>query len=110
MKLLLDQHLSRKLVALLQEAFPGTTHVVNEGLDQSDDESIWSFAATHGFVVVTKDQDFQLMSFSRGHPPKVIWIRLGNGPSTDVLRALIANRQRIDRFAADLDVSLLALP
>jgi len=32
----------------------------------------------HGFVIVSKDSDFQQRSLLYGNPPKVVWIRLGN--------------------------------
>lgn len=110
MKLLLDQALSRLLVPQLQEAFPGTSHVVLHGLDTADDAAIWDFARGNGFIVVTKDEDFQVLSFSRGHPPKVVWVRSGNGPSSQVLELLRRARGVIEAFAADEERSLLELP
>lgn len=38
----------------------------------------WEYAKARGFLIVTKDSDFQQQSFVHGHPPKVIWLRLGN--------------------------------
>ena len=37
MKLLLDENLSRRVAALLDASFPGTTHVVLVGLERADD-------------------------------------------------------------------------
>lgn len=110
MRLLLDQHLSRKLVATLQPAFHGSTHVILHGLEQRDDDAVWEFARNGNFMIVTKDEDFRLMSFLRGHPPKVIWLRTGNGPSVQVLDVLLKSRPLIENFAADDDRSLLVLP
>jgi predicted nuclease of predicted toxin-antitoxin system len=110
LKLLLDQHLSRKLVPLLQPAFPESTHVVLHGLDRGDDDALWSFALAHGLAIVSKDEDFQVLSFTRGHPPKVIWLRSGNGPTGQVLELIERSRQIIETFGADPDRSLLQLP
>lgn len=110
MKLLLDQALSRRLVPRLQEAFPGTSHVVLRGMETADDDAIWEFARDNGFVVVTKDEDFQVLSFSRGHPPKVVWVRSGSGPSSEVLALLLRARGVIEAFEADEGRSLLELP
>ena len=44
LRLLLDQHLSRKFVHLLEPYFPGSTHVVLHGLDSRDDDTVWEFA------------------------------------------------------------------
>ncbi len=43
----------------------------------------------HGFVIVSKDSDFQARSLLYGHPPKFIWLRVGNcsvGPIEVLLR------------------------
>lgn len=109
MKLLLDQQLSRKLVPLLQPAFPGTTHVALEGLDRRDDDAVWKFARASGFAIATKDEDFQVLSFARGHPPKVLWLRGGNGPTKLVRDLLLNARATIEAFGADEKLSLLEL-
>jgi predicted nuclease of predicted toxin-antitoxin system len=40
---------------------------------------------------VTKDADFHQRSFLFGHPPKVIWVRVGNA-STAMIEALLRRR------------------
>ncbi len=47
---------------------------------------IWTHARDHGFVIVSKDEDFHRLSVLLGPPPKVIWIRLGNCTTEDVIR------------------------
>jgi predicted nuclease of predicted toxin-antitoxin system len=108
-RLLLDQHLSGKLVKPLQEAFPGTSHVSAAGLTNSPDDALWEHARTYGFTILTKDEDFQVLSFARGHPPKVIWLRTGNQRSADLLELLVRARSIIDEFDRDEDRSLLVL-
>jgi predicted nuclease of predicted toxin-antitoxin system len=109
-KLLLDDHLSRKLVLHLASAFPGTSHVTSHGLDTKTDEDLWEFAKVGGFTIATKDEDFQVLSFTRGHPPKVIWLRSGNGPTHQVLAELLRHREMIESFGNDAERSLLVLP
>lgn len=70
MKLLLDQHFSRKLVPLLEPAFSGTLHVLLRGLDRASDETIWEFTKSGGFAIATKDEDFQVLSFAKGTRPR----------------------------------------
>jgi predicted nuclease of predicted toxin-antitoxin system len=65
-KLLFDQNLSRKLVAQLSTVFPGSTHVVFENLDASDDQVIWEFAKNAGYIIVSRDSDFRQLSFLHG--------------------------------------------
>ena len=52
---LLDENLSRRLVAALQDLYPGTTHVELVGLDGAADLAICDYADEHGFVMVSKD-------------------------------------------------------
>ena len=74
MKLLLDENLPPRLVSVLTE-FPGSTHVSEVGLSSSADEELWRYAREHGFTLISKDADFLQMSFLRGFPPKIVWIR-----------------------------------
>lgn len=78
MKLLFDQNLSPRLVDLLFDVFPASTHVQFAGLDCSSDEAIWKFALAHDFTIVTKDSDFQERSQVTRPAPCVVWIRRGN--------------------------------
>ena len=110
LKLLLDQHLSRSLLPHLEPLFPGSTHIAVHGLQTSDDDKIWEFARANNFVITTKDEDFQLLSFAKGHPPKVIWLRSGNGPTSQVLEVIVLARSVIENFGTDTDQSLLVLP
>ena len=52
-------------------------HVLELKLNDSDDEQIWEHAAAHGFVVISKDDDFQNRATHRG-TVQVVWVRLGN--------------------------------
>jgi predicted nuclease of predicted toxin-antitoxin system len=78
MKLLFDQNLSPRLVELLADCYPASTHVLTHSLDCASDEAVWAFAREHGYTLVTKDSDFHELSVLRGSPPKVVWIRVGN--------------------------------
>ena len=110
MKLLLDQNLSNRLVAELEPGFPGTLHVRSIGLAAADDLVVWEYARDHGFVIVSKDADFHQRSFVQGHPPKVIWVRLGNCTTTDVLALLLRSRAEIEAFVAHELAAFLVLP
>ena len=93
MKLLLDQNLSRKLVRQIEEAFPDSCHLTAVLPEASTDKDIWLYAEANDFVIVTKDDDFEQRSVLLGHPPKVIWIRLGNCRTADVV--LLLNSEKI---------------
>ncbi len=78
MKLLFDQNLSPHLVTRLADLFPDFGHVYPLGLDQVLDTKVWDYARGSGFIMVSKDADFSELSLLHGHPPKLIWLRLGN--------------------------------
>ena len=78
MKLLIDQNLAPRLARDLADIFPDSAHVRDLGMAAAPDQTIWDHAKEEGFVIVSKDNDFQHMSFVLGPPPKVIWIRRGN--------------------------------
>ena len=71
MKLLLDEHLSRKLVPLLEAAFPETAHVTSLQLDTKTDDDLWKFAKLKGFTMVTKG--------ARGISSTLFWWRFPLG-------------------------------
>ena len=109
MKLLFDQNLSPKLVGLLTVEFPGSLHVRSLGMAAAADPLIWAHAAANDFAVVSKDADFQQRALLLGHPPKVVWLRVGNCP-TSVIAALLRTRHAdLLAFEADPIASFLAL-
>jgi len=65
-KLLLDQNLSPRLLRLLADIYPASAHVRDLGLAAADDETVWRYAGTEGFTIVTKDDDFRQRSFPSG--------------------------------------------
>lgn len=109
MKLLFDHNLSPKLVKLVQPLFPDSDHVFFLGLDQASDQDIWRFARDDGFTLVTKDADFGDLSVLLGFPPKVIWIRRGNCPTSEVSRILVDNFDVINVLESDSSIGLLPL-
>ena len=59
MKLLFDESLSPKLVVLLRDLFPGSESALRNGLACTGDRWILEYAATHGFILVSTDSDFE---------------------------------------------------
>lgn len=70
---------------------------------------MWDYAKENAFGIVSKDSDFHQLSFLFGHPPKIVWIRRGNG-STALVELLLRERQiEIMEFEQSEDASFLAL-
>jgi predicted nuclease of predicted toxin-antitoxin system len=68
-----------------------------------------TYAAEHGYVIVSKDAEFHQRSFVLGHPPKVVWIRRGNCSTRDIETLLRARGPDLLAFDADPLRSFLAL-
>ena len=109
MKLLLDENLSHRLVTRLEEDFPGTASVSQIGLGSKPDTVIWDYAQKNGFTIVSKDGDLREFSFFRGHPPKVIWLDIGNTGTDLVADLLQGNKDRIAAFLNQGEDSLFSL-
>jgi predicted nuclease of predicted toxin-antitoxin system len=109
MRLLFDQNLSFRLVALLAAEYPGSDHVRNVGLSTANDEAIWQFAAQQQFAIVSKDSDFQYRALLQGNPPKVVWVRLGNCTTITVAELLRSRQPDLLAFEADVTASILVL-
>jgi len=110
MKLLLDQNLSRKLIPQLEALYPGSAHLASVLSEDSEDAEIWRFAKANGFTIVTKDDDFEQRSILDGHPPKVVWVRLGNCRTSDVATLLMRSSKIISAFGDDPEKSILPIP
>jgi len=108
-RLLFDQNLSPRLVGALADQPGGSSHVRDEGLRTAEDDTVWAYAAQHGFVIVSKDADFHQMRFVLGHPPKVIWIQRGNCSTAKIIALLRQHHANLLAFEQDETASFLAL-
>ncbi len=79
------------------------------GLSKDDDEKIWMLAKDEGFVILTKDNDFDFLSAVYGCPPKVIKLACGNKPTKFIIELVMKHDELINKFANDNDLCLLEL-
>ena len=110
MKLLFDQNLSWRLPQKLADLYPDSRHIREVGLKESQDVDIWNYAKANGFVIVSKDSDFQHLSLLYGHPPKVLRLRVGNYTVQMIEDLLRRYSAVIHTFEQDAAKSYLALP
>ena len=110
MKLLFDENLSDKIVSQILDLYPDSSHVKAHDLIRTDDTVIWSFARQHGFTIVSKDSDFHQRSLVHGSPPKFIFLRVGNCPTSRITWLLRSEFAVISTFDADPDAAILILP
>ncbi|MFZ4641382.1 MAG: DUF5615 family PIN-like protein [Nodosilinea sp.] len=109
MKLLLDENLSDRIIHRIVDLYPNSDHVKPLGLINTDDGVIWEYAKTNGFVIVSKDADFHQRSLLYGHPPKFIYLRAGNCPTSKITQILRDNLDTIIQFESSETESLLVL-
>lgn len=109
MKLLLDQNLAPALARRLADVWPGSRHVRDCGLERGSDLEVWMYAIQEAFVIVSKDADFHQLSFLKGAPPKVIWVRRGNCATGEVEQIIRDNDRVIRAFLEQAEGSFLAI-
>lgn len=109
MKLLLDENLSDRIIKKIIDLYPDSQHVKTLGLTNTDDALIWEYAKVNNFVIVSKDSDFHQRSLLYGHPPKFIYLRIGNSPTSKIVQILRDNFVTIIEFENNKTQSILVL-
>ena len=79
------------------------------GLAQVDDSLIADCAKREGFKIVSKDTDFYQRSMVFGHPPKFLWLRIGNCSTALAVDLLRRNAELIRAFGVSEAESVLIL-
>jgi predicted nuclease of predicted toxin-antitoxin system len=105
MKLLLDQNISFSITNKIQDIFPESKQVRDLGLEDSKDSLLWTYAKENGYCIVTFDGDFYDLGLLKGHPPKVIWLRIGNTSTKNIEKVLRKNLYLIKAFLTDPNFS-----
>lgn len=109
MKLLLDENLSDRIINRIIDLYPNSEHVKTLSLTNTDDSVIWEYAKVNDFVIVSKDADFHQRSLVYGHPPKFIYLRIGNSPTSNIIQILRENFDTIVKFGESETESILLL-
>lgn len=73
------------------------------------DIAVWEHAKREGYCLVSKDSDFNDLLASKGFPPKVIWIRLGNCTTAFVASLLESHHTTLIEFFENPFAGLLEL-
>lgn len=98
MKLLFDQNISFRVIRGIKDIYPDAKQVRELNLDNATDREIWSFAKREGYTIVTFDSDFYDLNLIRGIPPKIIWLKLGNITTADIITTFRENIDLIQEF------------
>ena len=109
MKLLFDGNISFRVVTMLNNQFPGASQVREHALESSSDATIWAFGKQNELCIVTKDSDFNDLAITKGFPPKVLWLKVGNCTTEAIAQLLIQHQFTIESFLKDDHASTLVL-
>ena len=69
---------------------------------------VWEWAKKHGFTIVSKDTDFHQRAIVFGHPPKIIWLRVGNCETSLITNLLRSRYQLLRQFIESETESLFS--
>jgi predicted nuclease of predicted toxin-antitoxin system len=88
MKLLVDAQLPGTLARWLRGRDCDALHLLECGMAQADDASIWRKAGEEGRILVTKDEDFFILATRPGEAGRLLWLRMGNCRTQDLITRL----------------------
>jgi predicted nuclease of predicted toxin-antitoxin system len=108
-RLLFDQNLSNRLPAALADVLPGSMHVRDVGLAEGDDSAVWTFAAEHGYTIISKDDDFRERARLLGHPPRVILLKVPNCSTRAIEQIVRSHLSHIEKLHLNPEASLLVI-
>lgn len=99
MKLLFDQNISFRILKQLRKLYPEARHVSEYSL--ISDRKIWNYAKEKKYSIITFDADFYELAALLGHPPKIVWLRLGNTSTPNLVRFFEQHFDIIKSFLTD---------
>ena len=108
MKLLFDQNISYRVVKKISQLYSEAQQVRALGLENSTNLQIWEFAKMNGYSIVTFDADYFDIASLKGHPPKIIWLRIGNTGTDNLAKLFIDRFKLIEDFISNPDNNDLA--
>jgi predicted nuclease of predicted toxin-antitoxin system len=109
MTLLFDENISFRIVNKVVAIFPGSLHVTNLNPAVKKDIDIFNHAKARNLTIVTQDEDFYDLQLINGFPPKIIWMRMGNSSTLNVLQKLIDNKEAIISFEKNEEIGILEI-
>jgi predicted nuclease of predicted toxin-antitoxin system len=110
MHILLDANISWRLVDKLKPYFDKVEHVESIELNQpAKDLDIWEYAKQHTATIITNDDDFSILSVSRGYPPKVVLLKTGNQSNKYLFEIIVKHVDDIEKLFISDDIGLIEI-
>jgi predicted nuclease of predicted toxin-antitoxin system len=93
-KIVFDQNISYRIISKIIVDYPHAKQVKQLGIVNYSDIEIWDYAKKNEYTIITFDSDFFDFANIKGHPPKIIWLRIGN-TKTDFLAEILKEKYSI---------------
>jgi predicted nuclease of predicted toxin-antitoxin system len=108
LRFIIDENISWRLKKLLPhwEILP-----VNEIAQAArlSDLSIWQFAKSNRYQILTFDEDFSELQNLYGFPPKIIWLRIGNTSTNHIASLLLKKEYELIDFLNNDELGVLEI-
>ena len=88
MKFLIDVQLPGKLADWLRARGFDAVHALELGLGQADDTALWKLAGGEERIMISKDEDFFILATRPGDEGRLLWLRMGNCRTGNLLMIL----------------------
>jgi predicted nuclease of predicted toxin-antitoxin system len=89
------------VVRKVQSIFPDAKQVRELGLENVKDKEIWQYAKNNNYAIITFDADFVDLNVLYGHPPKIVWLRIGNTKTDFLILKLEEKANEISSFLTE---------
>jgi predicted nuclease of predicted toxin-antitoxin system len=86
-RLLVDNQLPSALARWLVSLGCDSVHVTEVGLELASDAEIWRYACANERIIISKDEDFLFRAHQESRKAGLIWVRLGNCRTKELLSA-----------------------
>ena len=108
MGIIADENISWRLKKLIPNwnILPSNEIKASERLS---DLTIWKFAKSNNYSILTFDEDFIDLQNLYGYPPKIIWLRTGNVRTAEIASLLISQKEVIYDFIDNSEFGILEL-
>jgi predicted nuclease of predicted toxin-antitoxin system len=97
MKFLVDVQLPGTLARWLRGRNCDTMHALELDLGRADDLSLWRLAKDEGRIMISKDEDFFILAMRQGDDGRLLWLRMGNCRTADLLSLLNCRWSEIEQ-------------
>ncbi|MGZ3755283.1 MAG: DUF5615 family PIN-like protein [Mucilaginibacter sp.] len=95
-----DENISWRLKKLIPQWDILPSNEISPGTRLTD-LMIWNYAKTNKLIILTFDEDFSELQNLYSFPPKIIWLRTGNLPTSEIATLLINLENEFIKFMND---------